>query len=223
MARSIKLESFGLPRSLSTGTCLLLTGIGAFGLGWLSSVFVPFPYGRSSSADGSPPSGNQDQEAYQESEFDQENGSEMNTPRSSVRRTSPRRTNTGLNFSSRSHLGAQFKQVILIRTDLDMGVGRTAAQSCHAAVVAVKKAWKSKSPAYKAWESAGAIKVCLAVDNEEVLLAIRDQARRAGLPTAVVLDDELAQPARTVLAIGPGASIDIDSITSQLRLYDQAE
>lgn len=45
----------------------------------------------------------------------------------------------------------------------------------------------------------------------------------AGLPTAVVLDDELAQPARTVLAIGPGASIDIDSITSQLRLYDQAE
>ena len=43
----------------------------------------------------------------------------------------------------------------------------------------------------------------------------------AGLPTAVVLDDELAKPARTVLAIGPGASIDIDSITSQLRLYDQ--
>ena len=45
----------------------------------------------------------------------------------------------------------------------------------------------------------------------------------AGLPTAVVLDDELEKPARTVLAIGPGASIDIDSITSQLRLYDQAE
>lgn len=43
----------------------------------------------------------------------------------------------------------------------------------------------------------------------------------AGLPTAVVLDDELDKPARTVLAIGPGASIDIDSITSQLRLYDQ--
>ena len=43
----------------------------------------------------------------------------------------------------------------------------------------------------------------------------------AGLPTAVVLDDELEKPARTVLAIGPGASIDIDSITSQLRLYDQ--
>lgn len=43
----------------------------------------------------------------------------------------------------------------------------------------------------------------------------------AGLPTAMVLDDELDKPARTVVAIGPGASIDIDSITSQLRLYDQ--
>lgn len=120
MARSIRLESFGLPRSLSTGTCLLLTGIGAFGLGWLSSVFVPFPYGNSSSANSSPPSGNQDQEAYQESDYDQENGSELNTPRGGFRRTSPRRTNTGLNFDSKSHVGAQFKQVILIRTDLEM-------------------------------------------------------------------------------------------------------
>ena len=128
MARSIKLESFGLPRSLSTSTCLLLTGIGAFGLGWLSSIFVPFPYGDSSSAHERPPSGNQDQEAYQESDFDpenqeiQENGSvsDINTPRSGYRRTSPRRTNTGLNFSSKSYVGAQFKQVILIRTDLEM-------------------------------------------------------------------------------------------------------
>lgn len=201
---------------------MLLTGIGAFGLGWLSSVLYPCPYGEtSSSPPEGPPSGNQDQESYQESDYEQDNISEFNTPRSGFRRTSPRRTNTGINFDSKSHVGAQFKQVILIRTDVNMGVGRTAAQSCHAAVVAVKKAWKSKAPSYKAWESAGAIKVCLAVESEEALLAFRDQARRAGLPTAVVLDDELDKPARTVLAIGPGASIDIDSITSQLRLYDQ--
>ena len=31
-----------------------------------------------------------------------------------------------------------------------------------------------------AQESAGAIKVCLAVDSEEALLSFRDQARRAG-------------------------------------------
>ena len=175
--RSINLESFGLPRSLSTGTCMLLTGIGAFGLGWVSSMFMSHPYGTDDSSPPyeSPPSANQDQESYQESEFDQDVVSELNTPRSSFRRTSPRRTNTGINFDSRAHLGAQFKQVIVIRTDLDMvnirawgccstkltacciasiglqGTGRTAAQSCHAAVVAVKKAWKSKAPAYKAW------------------------------------------------------------------------
>lgn len=119
--RSIKWESFGLPRSLGTGTCMLLTGIGAFGLGWLSSVLYPCPYGENNSSPyGSPPSGNQDQESYQESEYEQDNVSEFNTPRSGFRRTSPRRTNTGINFDSKSHIGAQFKQVILIRTDVEM-------------------------------------------------------------------------------------------------------
>ena len=101
---------------------MLLTGIGAFGLGWVSSIFVPYPYGadNSSPPDESPPSANQDQESYQESEFDQDVLSELNTPRSSFRRTSPRRTNTGISFDSKAHLGAQFKQVIVIRTDLDM-------------------------------------------------------------------------------------------------------
>lgn len=119
--RSIKWESFGLPRSLGTGTCMLLTGIGAFGLGWLSSVLYPCPYGEpSSSPYEGPPSGSQDQESYQESDFEQDNVSEFNTPRSGFRRTSPRRTNTGINFDSKSHIGAQFKQVILIRTDVEM-------------------------------------------------------------------------------------------------------
>ena len=119
---SIKWESFGLPRTLSTGTCLLLTGIGAFGLGWVSSVFVPFPCATSDSPARyeRPPSTNQDQDNYQESEFDQDAASELNTPRGNTRRSSPRRTNTGINFDSKAHVGAQFKQVIIVRTDLDM-------------------------------------------------------------------------------------------------------
>ena len=139
-------DAFGLPRSLGTGTCLLLTGIGAFGLGWLSSVFVPCPYGGSTSSYGSPPSGNQDQESYQESDYDQDNGSELNTPRSSFRRTSPRRTNTGINFDSKSHVGAQFKQVILIRTDVEMV--RDSVCGCSDA----QAAWMLKScTLYRGW------------------------------------------------------------------------
>ena len=110
---------------------MLLTGIGAFGLGWLSSVLYPCPYGENNSSPyGSPPSGNQDQESYQESEYEQDNVSELNTPRSGFRRTSPRRTNTGLNFDSKSYIGAQFKQVILIRTDIEMV--RAPACCCYA-------------------------------------------------------------------------------------------
>lgn len=147
-----------MPRSLSTGTCMLLTGIGAFGLGWLSSVLYPCPYGETSSSPfEGPPSGNQDQESYQESDFEQDNVSEFNTPRSGFRRTSPRRTNTGINFDSKSHIGAQFKQVILIRTDVNMvrapapdcsspySMGAQAAQTCRGL------AGQLHSPAMQQW------------------------------------------------------------------------
>ncbi len=43
----------------------------------------------------------------------------------------------------------------------------------------------------------------------------------AGLATAVVSDASGGAPDRTVLAIGPGASKDIDAITMHLKLYDQ--
>lgn len=72
---------------------------------------------------------------------------------------------------------------------------------------AVKKSWRSKDPAYKAWvglllqlldqyfsvetatlvnvllamqESSSSVKICLGVDNVKELLTLRDQARDAG-------------------------------------------
>ncbi len=198
-----------------TGTTLLLTGAAALAMGWAASWFF--------SPDVPLPPQVQDEAQSQISNSDQDNFSEPSTPRDvgvSGRRP-PRRTNTSLSYDSTADARAEYKQAILIRTDVDMGTGKIAAQACHASVSAVKKAWRSKDPAYKAWEANKAIKVCLGVDSAEALMIIRDQARDAGLATAVVFDATTEPASRTVVAIGPGSSKDIDAITMHLKLYDQ--
>ena len=42
----------------------------------------------------------------------------------------------------------------------------------------------------------------------------------AGLATAMVVDSSLPSRDRTVLAVGPGASANIDAITKHLKLFD---
>ena len=203
-----------------SGLALLATGAAGISLGYAFSAVM---------ASWNPLStfSNDDITSEQQNESEQDLMSEPETPRDlgdGTRHYPPRRTNTPLNFNASAHNQAEYKQVILIRTDLDMvseasnlllviicaaqlrvsatvaksqATGKIAAQACHASVTAVKKAWKFKDPAYKPWvraavtchslctpllshhihsclqESSSASKVCLAVDSEEELLAVR--------------------------------------------------
>lgn len=205
-----------------TGATLLLTGAGSLILGWAASTFFTSGSSRPSKSQDAAeilPHAEPQHKTYSDQDmFSEAPESEPPTPRGvGSGRQPPRRTNTALSYNPTEHVKAEYKQAILIRTDVDMGTGKVAAQACHASVSAVKKAWRSKNPAYKAWEANNAIKVCLAVEGEQALMTIREQARDAGLPTAVVVD----ATERTVLAIGPGASKDIDAITQQLKLFDE--
>ena len=58
------------------------------------------------------------------------------------------------------------KQAIIVRTDLKMGKGKIAAQSCHACLGAYKKANKID---VRKWELSGGKKVVLKVSSEETL------------------------------------------------------
>ncbi|DBB03096.1 hypothetical protein WJX77_001530 [Trebouxia sp. C0004] len=200
-----------------TGTSLLLTGAAALTAGWTLCYLYQ-------SQDAAPAEDNEEDQSQAETYSEQDSFSEPSTPRDvgiSGRRP-PRRTNTSqISFHSAAYSTADYKQAILIRTDLKMGTGKIAAQACHASVSAVKKSWRSKDPAYKAWESSSSVKICLGVDNVKELLTLREQARDAGLATAMVSDTEGGPPNRTVVAIGPGASSKIDAIIKQLKLYDQ--
>jgi peptidyl-tRNA hydrolase, PTH2 family len=113
------------------------------------------------------------------------------------------------------------KQVIIIRQDLEMGVGKKVAQGCHAAVIAVEEAKKRAPELFMKWYMGGSKKIALKVNSEEELKRCYFQARDANLPCSIIQDAGLTQLAPgtiTAVAIGPAREIDIDKITGNLKL-----
>lgn len=111
------------------------------------------------------------------------------------------------------------KLVLLVRTDLEMGKGKIAAQCCHAAVGVCRELTADESAAY---DRANHTKIVLRVNGGEAeLLERRERAKRAGLRTYLVEDaghTQVDPGTRTVLAIGPGPDGLVDSVTGDLRL-----
>ena len=110
------------------------------------------------------------------------------------------------------------KQAIVVRTDLEMGKGKIAAQASHASIAALKLA---KEEDADEWESEGMKKVVLKVSSKESLLKVFDEAKRAGLPTAIIKDagkTQIEPGSPTAVGIGPADDEDIDKITGKLKL-----
>jgi PTH2 family peptidyl-tRNA hydrolase len=111
-----------------------------------------------------------------------------------------------------------YKQAIVVRTDLDLGKGKLAAQVAHAAVGAMKNSGRS---ALKKWEREGSKKVVLKVSSLIKLKSIHNKSKAAKIPTFLVRDAGLTQlrPGTvTCLGIGPAQENKIDLITSDLKL-----
>lgn len=110
------------------------------------------------------------------------------------------------------------KQTIVVRTDLGMGTGKLAAQVAHAAMRAANDA---DDRACHDWKSSGAAKVVLEADSADQLQQLADDARRAGVPSALVTDagrTQLQPGTVTALGVGPAAPRDIDHVTGDLSL-----
>lgn len=109
------------------------------------------------------------------------------------------------------------KQVILIRKDLKMGLGKAVAQACHASLGA---ALKCNKKILRKWEEEGCKKVVLKAGLEEILETWK-KAKKAGMPSFLVVDAGLTQlePGTvTALAIGPVEEGRVDRITGKLKL-----
>lgn len=114
------------------------------------------------------------------------------------------------------------KMVILVRTDLNMGKGKAAAQCCHACLAAFRSASRRYPSLVKAWESEGQPKVTLKVESEDELSDLEKRARAAGLVVEGIRDagrTQVSRGTRTVAAIGPGPAKLINLVTGHLKLY----
>ncbi|HEX6252752.1 MAG TPA: peptidyl-tRNA hydrolase Pth2 [Nitrososphaera sp.] len=114
-----------------------------------------------------------------------------------------------------------FKQVIIVRRDLNMGTGKIAAQVAHAAVMGAEKVKASRRGWFNSWFAAGQAKVVVKVKNIEELMDVRMRAEEMYLPVVQVKDSGLTQiPSGTItcIGIGPAPSELIDKVTFELKL-----
>lgn len=121
--------------------------------------------------------------------------------------------------SSEEELEERYKLVYLVRTDLNMGTGKIAAQVGHATLGAYKQCPK---PILDKWEQSGQAKIVLQVDSLDQLLTLEVCAKCIGLLTHHVQDaghTQVDPGTITVSAIGPDMESKINQVTGSLKLF----
>jgi peptidyl-tRNA hydrolase, PTH2 family len=112
--------------------------------------------------------------------------------------------------TKKTNIDEDCKMVLVVRSDLQMGKGKVAAQCAHATLDAYKAALKQSQQTkdwLSHWESEGMAKVTLKCQDEEEMLHLQLEARKLSLVAKSIIDagrTQIAAGSRTVLAIGPG-------------------
>ena len=115
----------------------------------------------------------------------------------------------------------EYKQVILIRTDLKMSTGKKCAQACHASVSSSDLVRVQNKAVWKNWKNSGQKKVVLKIKTMEDLTDIYNKFSKEKILCFLVRDAGLTQLApgtTTALGVGPALSKNIDKITGDLPL-----
>lgn len=111
-----------------------------------------------------------------------------------------------------------YKQVILVREDLNLPKGKLAAQSSHASVDATLK---SDKKIVELWKKEGGKKVVLKVKDEKELFKYKQMAEDLGMKTALITDAgrTVLEPGTiTCLGIGPDEEEKIDKVSGKLKM-----
>jgi PTH2 family peptidyl-tRNA hydrolase len=114
-----------------------------------------------------------------------------------------------------------YKQTIVIRTDLNMGKGKIAAQASHASLGAYKKTLKSHPDVVRSWEHGGQEKVVLKVADGDELIKYYQQAEDHNIPVEIIRDaghTQIEPGTITCFAAGPWKEDELDKIFGGLKL-----
>lgn len=124
------------------------------------------------------------------------------------------------------------KQVIVIRKDLNMSVGKAIAQGAHASGAAIFGLMKKTNegfflpndPRINPWLEGKFKKITVEAKNEQHLKEIYEKAKEKKIPCSLILDSgltEFNEPTYTAVAVGPDEEKKINKITGNLKLLKE--
>jgi len=112
------------------------------------------------------------------------------------------------------------KLVLVVRKDLNMSIGKTAAQVAHAIM---------RNPNLKPYEGlvdSGHICITCSIKSEQKMYNLVDKAKEAGVPCTIQIDSgrtEVAPNTPTVMALGPAYTEEemeaLNKLTKKLQLF----
>ena len=114
----------------------------------------------------------------------------------------------------------ELKQVIIVRTDLNMGRGKIAAQCSHAAIQAMFKT-EEKFPEYvDAWLEQGMPKVVLKINSFKEMVTLFQKMKKT-LPCAVISDagkTQIKAGTKTCFGCGPVLASEVNPFIKEMKL-----
>eukprot|EP00899_Mesostigma_viride_P006578 jgi/Mesvir1/15921/Mv08245-RA.1 len=84
--------------------------------------------------------------------------------------------------------GTDMKMVLVVRKDLNMSVGKTAAQCAHATLGLYNKLRERHAPLLARWESSGQAKIVLVCESKADLQRLARAAKEKALPIHITVD-----------------------------------
>jgi PTH2 family peptidyl-tRNA hydrolase len=114
-----------------------------------------------------------------------------------------------------------YKMVIVMRTDLDMSLGKTVAQGCHAAVACSEESKRTQTKHWRRWRDEGAKKVALEAESFEELEELAIEAEKMDIVYQLIQDaghTEIPPGTTTCIGIGPHQEQFVDKVTGNLPL-----
>ncbi len=116
---------------------------------------------------------------------------------------------------------SRIKQVILIRKDLAMGIGKIAAQASHASLESYLETLRVYPSIAEKWLEEGQTKIVLKVKDKNEVSVIKKRLKDAKIPFKAVKDagqTQVLPGTETAVGIGPYYEKELDKITGDLPL-----
>lgn len=114
----------------------------------------------------------------------------------------------------------EYKQILLLRTDLKMRRGKEIAAGAHASLKVVLE--NMEHPDVKEWLRSAFAKIAVGVDSEAELWQVVNKARAQGIIEATIIDNGSTEfhgkKTLTAAAIGPCHADRLIGITDHLKL-----